>query len=193
MNFNNQYCVFKKGLPIEFCNKIISLANSQNKNKASVSNKDSTKRISNITWLNESWINETLKPYIDKANQDCGWNLQWDYTEKAQFTEYEKGQYYKWHIDQLDKPYGERFDKDWQGKVRKLSVTVSLSDPEDYEGGRLEFYTSTPYEQKVISCDQILDKGSLVVFPSFIWHQVTPITKGTRKSLVLWNLGYPYK
>ena len=193
MNFNNQYCVFKKGLPIEFCNKIISQANSQNKNKASVSNKDSTKRISNITWLNESWINETLKPYIDKANQDCGWNLQWDYTEKAQFTEYEKGQYYKWHIDQLDKPYGERFDKDWQGKVRKLSVTVSLSDPEDYEGGRLEFYTSTPYEQKVISCDQILDKGSLVVFPSFIWHQVTPITKGTRKSLVLWNLGYPYK
>ena len=193
MNFNNQYCVFKKGLPIEFCNKIISQANSQNKNKASVSNKDSTKRISNITWLNESWINETLKPYIDKANQDCGWNLQWDYTEKAQFTEYEKGQYYKWHIDQLDKPYGERFDKDWQGKVRKLSVTVSLSDPEDYEGGRLEFYTSTPYEQKVISCDQILDKGSLVVFPSFIWHQITPITKGTRKSLVLWNLGYPYK
>ena len=193
MNFNNQYCVFKKGLPIEFCNKIISQANTQNKNKASVSNKDSTKRISNITWLNESWINETLKPYIDKANQDCGWNLQWDYTEKAQFTEYEKGQYYKWHIDQLDKPYGERFDKDWQGKVRKLSVTVSLSDPEDYEGGRLEFYTSTPYEQKVISCDQILDKGSLVVFPSFIWHQVTPITKGTRKSLVLWNLGYPYK
>ena len=193
MNFNNQYCVFKKGLPIEFCNKIISQANSQNKNKASVSNKDSTKRISNITWLNESWINETLKPYIDKANQDCGWNLQWDYTEKAQFTEYEKGQYYKWHIDQLDKPYGERFDKDWQGKVRKLSVTVSLSDPEDYEGGRLEFYTSTPYEQKVISCDQILDKGSLIVFPSFIWHQITPITKGTRKSLVLWNLGYPYK
>ena len=193
MNFNNQYCVFKKGLPIEFCNKIISQANSQNKNKASVSNKDSTKRISNITWLNESWINETLKPYIDKANQDCGWNLQWDYTEKAQFTEYEKGQYYKWHIDQLDKPYGVRFGKDWQGKVRKLSVTVSLSDPEDYEGGRLEFYTSTPYEQKVISCDQILDKGSLVVFPSFIWHQITPITKGTRKSLVLWNLGYPYK
>tara|TARA_R100000541_G_scaffold19575_1_gene29572 strand:- start:134 stop:715 length:582 start_codon:yes stop_codon:yes gene_type:complete len=193
MNFNNQYCVFKKGLPIEFCNKIISLSNSQNKNKASVSNKDSTKRISNITWLDESWINETLKPYIDKANQDCGWNLQWDYTEKAQFTEYKKGQYYKWHIDQLDKPYGERFGKDWQGKVRKLSVTVSLSDPEDYEGGRLEFYTSTPYEQKVISCDQILDKGSLVVFPSFIWHQVTPITKGTRKSLVLWNLGYPYK
>ena len=117
MNFNNQYCAFKKGLPIEFCNKIISQATNQNKNKASVSNKDSTKRISNITWLDESWIYETLKPYIDKANKDCGWNLQWDYTEKAQFTEYEKGQYYKWHIDQLDKPYGERFGKDWQGKV----------------------------------------------------------------------------
>ena len=191
MNFNNNYCAFKKGLPKEFCDKVLALTT--HKNKASVSDNDTTKRISNITWLDESWIYETLKPYIDKANKDSGWNLQWDYTEKAQLTEYEKGQYYTWHIDQLDKPYGEKYGKDWQGKIRKLSVTVTLSDPEDYEGGRLEFYTSTPYEQKVISCDQILDKGSLVVFPSFIWHQVTPITKGTRKSLVLWNLGYPYK
>tara|TARA_B100000787_G_scaffold166301_1_gene151338 strand:+ start:591 stop:1166 length:576 start_codon:yes stop_codon:yes gene_type:complete len=191
MNFNNHYCVFKKGLPIEFCDKVLSLAN--HKKEATVSNNDTTKRKSNITWLNESWINETLKPYIDKANQDTGWNLQWDYTEKAQLTEYGKGQYYKWHIDQLAEPYGEKYGKDWQGKIRKLSVTVSLSDPEDYEGGRLEFYTSNPFEQKIISCDQILDKGSLVVFPSYIWHQVTPITKGNRKSLVLWNLGYPYK
>ena len=191
MNFNNHYCVFKKGLPIEFCDKVLSLAN--HKKEATVSNNDTTKRKSNITWLNESWINETLKPYIDKANQDTGWNLQWDYTEKAQLTEYGKGQYYKWHIDQLAEPYGEKYGKEWQGKIRKLSVTVSLSDPEDYEGGRLEFYTSNPFEQKIISCDQILDKGSLVVFPSYIWHQVTPITKGNRKSLVLWNLGYPYK
>tara|TARA_R100000935_G_C2738374_1_gene124862 strand:- start:44 stop:619 length:576 start_codon:yes stop_codon:yes gene_type:complete len=191
MNFNNHYCVFKKGLPIEFCDKVLSLAN--HKKEATVSNNDTTKRKSNITWLNESWINETLKPYIDKANQDTGWNLQWDYTEKAQLTEYGKGQYYKWHIDQLAEPYGEKYGKDWQGKIRKLSVTVSLSDPEDYEGGRLEFYTSNPFEQKIISCDQILDKGSLVIFPSYIWHQVTPITKGNRKSLVLWNLGYPYK
>ena len=193
MNLNNYYCVFKKGLPIEFCDKVIAQAANQNKNKASVLNKDNTKRISNITWLDESWIYETLKPYIDKANQDCGWNLQWDYTEKAQFTEYEKDQYYKWHIDQLDKPYSERFGKNYQGKIRKLSVTISLSNPKDYEGGRLEFYTSTPYEKKIISCDQILDKGSLVIFPSFIWHQITPVIKGTRKSLVLWNLGYPYK
>jgi|TARA_R110001583_G_scaffold114313_1_gene264762 PKHD-type hydroxylase len=193
MNLNNYYCVFKKGLPIEFCDKVIALAANQNRNKASVSNKDNTKRISNITWLDESWIYETLKPYIDKANQDCDWNLQWDYTEKAQFTEYEKDQYYKWHIDQLDKPYSERFGKDYQGKIRKLSVTISLSNPEDYDGGRLEFYTSTPYKKKIISCDQILDKGSLVIFPSFIWHQITPVIKGTRKSLVLWNLGNPYK
>ena len=193
MNFNNYYCVFKKGLPIEFCDKIILQAANQNKNKASVSDNDTTKRLSNITWLDESWIDETLKPYIDKANEDCSWNLQWDKTEKAQYTEYEIGQYYKWHIDQLAKPYSEKFGKDYQGKIRKLSVTISLSNPEDYDGGKLEFYTSTPYEQKIISCDQILDKGSLVVFPSFIWHQITPVTKGIRKSLVLWNLGYPYK
>ena len=115
MNFNNYYCVFKKGLPIEFCDKIILQAANQNKNKASVSDNDTTKRISNITWLDKSWIDETLKPYIDKANEDCSWNLQWDKTEKAQYTEYETGQYYKWHIDQLAKPYSEKFGKDYQG------------------------------------------------------------------------------
>ncbi len=193
MNFDNYYCVFKKGLPIEFCDKVINEAATYNKDKASVSDKDLSKRKSNITWLDKSWIYETLKPYIDKANEDCGWNLQWDYTEKAQFTEYEKGQYYKWHIDQLAKPYDERFGKDYQGKIRKLSVTVSLSDPEDYKGGLLKFYIGSPYKENYITCDKILDKGSLVVFPSYIWHQITPVTKGIRKSLVLWNLGYPYR
>ena len=40
---------------------------------------------------------------------------------------------------------------------------------------------------------EILPKGSIIVFPSFVWHRVKPVTKGTRYSLVMWNLGYPFK
>ena len=44
-----------------------------------------------------------------------------------------------------------------------------------------------------IQCKEIFPKGSIVVFPSFLWHRVKPVTKGTRYSLVLWHLGYPFK
>ena len=45
----------------------------------------------------------------------------------------------------------------------------------------------------VLTVKEILPKGSIVVFPSFVWHRVQPVTKGTRYSLVIWNLGYPFK
>jgi PKHD-type hydroxylase len=77
-----------------------------------------------------------------------------------------------------------------------LSVTVSLSDPGEYEGGELEFdfKNEEPHKKPNIrTCTEILSKGSLVVFPSFVFHRVKPVTKGVRHSLVIWNLGYPFK
>ena len=44
-----------------------------------------------------------------------------------------------------------------------------------------------------IQCKEILPKGSIVIFPSYIWHRVSPVTKGTRLSLVQWNLGPGFK
>ena len=82
-----------------------------------------------------------------------------------------------------------------QVKIRKLSVTCSLSDPNDYEGGDLEFDFKQNAEnenpQKRI-CSEIKEQGSIVIFPSFVWHRVKPVTKGTRNSLVIWNLGKPW-
>jgi PKHD-type hydroxylase len=74
---------------------------------------------------------------------------------------------------------------------------MSLSDPKAYKGGALEFYIPNPekksiQEQSVI-CHEIEKKGSVVVFPSFMWHRVLPVTKGTRYSLVMWTLGQNYK
>jgi len=82
------------------------------------------------------------------------------------------------------------------GKIRKLSVTVTLSDPKDYKGGELEFdFRNMDPDKKrnVKKCTEILPKGSLVVFPSFVWHRVCPVKSGERNSLVIWNLGWPFK
>lgn len=85
-------------------------------------------------------------------------------------------------------------DQNYIGKIRKLSVTISLSDPKDYDGGNLKFdFGPHAEKQRFFTCEEIRPKGSVIVFPSHIYHQVTPVTRGTRYSLVAWNLGKPFK
>lgn len=79
------------------------------------------------------------------------------------------------------------------GKIRKLSVTVSLNDPKEYEGGNLQFDLGPHRPDRYYTCTEIRPKGSIVVFPSHVHHQVTPVTSGIRYSLVCWNLGAPFK
>jgi predicted 2-oxoglutarate/Fe(II)-dependent dioxygenase YbiX len=80
--------------------------------------------------------------------------------------------FYNWHTDFA----GIR-------PLRKLSISIQLSRPEDYDGGDLELMYGTE--------PQKLDKarGTFIVFPSFLLHRVTPVTRGTRWSLVAWILG----
>ena len=87
----------------------------------------------------------------------------------------------------------------FHNKIRKLSVTCQLTDGSEYEGGELQFdyrdYDPHLREESkhVTTVKEILPKGSIIVFPSYVWHRVQPVTKGTRYSLVMWNLGYPFK
>jgi PKHD-type hydroxylase len=150
------------------------------------------KRDSNIVWMNDRWIYKEIQPYINEANKKAAWNFNWDYSESCQFTKYKLGQYYDWHCDSWEGVYEK--EGPTKGKIRKLSVTVSLSDEKDYSGGELEFQFRNMDNPKVRRvCKEILPKGSIVVFPSFVWHRVKPIKKGVRYSLVLWNLGYPFQ
>ena len=154
------------------------------------------KRDSDIVWLDERWIYKEVQPYVRQANANAGWNFEWDFSEQMQFTQYKKGQYYGWHCDGWDRPYQRPAGDPSNGKVRKLSVTLTLSDPEEYKGGELEFdfrNRDPDKKQNIYKCKEILPKGSLVVFPGFVWHRVCPVTKGTRHSLVMWNLGWPFK
>ena len=214
MNISNYYWYFQSAIPPRICDLIVQQGKEEkNKkimaitggfgldrdlNKAPLTKEElqdlKKKRDSNIIWMNDPWMYREIQPYVHQANKNAGWNFDWDFSESCQFTIYKKGQYYDWHCDSWDKPYDKEGPE--KGKIRKLSVTVSLTDPKEYKGGELEFdFRKLDPDKKpnIRTCTEILPKGSLVVFPSFVWHRVKPITKGERNSLVIWSLGYPFK
>ena len=211
MNLTNYSWYFKSALTPRFCDDVIKYGKSQEeqigltgdfseKNSKTLKEEElkdlKKKRNSNIVWLNDTWIYKEIHPYINEANRLAGWNYDWDFSESCQFTKYKLNQYYDWHCDSWDKVYNRPDDPNSHGKVRKLSVTCSLSSPEDYVGGELEFdfrnYDSDK-KQTIRECTEILPRGSICVFPSFVWHRVKPVVKGTRYSLVIWNLGFTFK
>mgnify|MGYP003632603841 FL=1 len=207
MNLTNQYWFFQSAVPPRICDEIIRYATSIKDQMAITGGtpeklnlkqiKDlKKKRDSNVVWLNDRWIYNEIHPYVNKANASAGWNFQWNQSESCQFTKYNKGQYYDWHCDGWDKPYQKKEGDPSNGKIRKLSVTLSLCDGKDYKGGDFEvdFRNQDPDKKantKVVK--EIRPKGSLVIFPSDLWHRVRPVEKGTRYSLVMWNLGWPFK
>ena len=221
MNLTNYYYYFKSALSPRICDDIVAygkrhqtemavtggLGRDQNKDayksdgtmkKGALKNLQK-KRKSEIVWINDQWIYKEIHPFIHEANKTAGWNFDWDFSESCQFTKYGVGQHYGWHCDSWDKPYDKPDDLNSHGKIRKLSVTVSLSDPSEYEGGNLEFDFRNQIDwernkkSKIKECTEIRPRGSIIVFPSFVWHRVNPVTRGTRYSLVIWNLGKPFR
>ena len=208
MNLTNYYWYFKSAVPSRICDEIVKygqqlqdqmavtggFGDAKKLNQKQI--KDlKTKRDSNIVWMSDRWIYKEIQPYVHQANANAGWNFQWDWSESCQFTKYKKGQYYDWHCYSWEHVYNKPITPS-HGKIRKLSVTVTLSDPKNYKGGELEFdFRNLDPDKKpnVHKCKEILPKGSLVVFPSFVWHRVCPVKSGERNSLVIWNLGWPFK
>jgi len=207
MNLEYYYWYFQSVIPPKICDDIIEYGKSQQEQIALTGNYDpekvneddikdvSKKRKSNVVWMNDRWIYNEIHPYINLANKNAEWNFQWDFSESCQFTKYKLNQFYDWHCDSWDRPYDKPDDLSRHGKIRKLSVTVSLSDETEYEGGDFEFdfRNNDKGSNQPRLCKEIRPKGSVVVFPSFVWHRVKPVTSGTRYSLVIWNLGKPWK
>jgi len=209
MNLSNYYWYFKSAIPPKICDDIINYGLSKTEVMAKTGKygdgemtKDDirdlkSKRNSDIVWLSEPWIYKELHPFIIAANRNAGWNFEWDRSEACQFTKYKLNQYYDWHCDSWNKPYEKKGPEN--GKIRKLSMTCQLTDGSEYEGGELEFdfRDYEPHQREetkhLRQAKEILPKGSIIVFPSFVWHRVKPVTKGVRYSLVMWNLGYPYR
>ena len=203
MIFDYDYWYFQSAIHPKTCDEIVQFALTQKeeraitgsdpKPKASQYKEIFEKRQSNIVWLNERWIFNILQPYIAQANRSAGWNIQWDWSESIQFTKYKLNQFYGWHQDVNDKKY-EGMNENYNGKIRKLSIIVTLVDGSEYEGGDLQINFRHRYmNENIKTMDEIRPKGSVIVFPSFIWHRVTPVTEGTRYTLVNWNLGWPWQ
>ena len=132
-------------------------------------------RSSQVRWLDDQWVRDLLWEFVKKSNINAfGVDVYND--AEMQFTEYhaEEGGHYGWH-----------HDINWNNTTnadRKLSITVQLSDPSDYEGGDFEF-------SEAGMDGDFKSKGTVLVFPSYLNHRVLPVTSGTRKSLVAWFLG----
>jgi len=206
MNLKYYYWCFPKAITVKVCDDIIKYANEKKTQKGVIGSLDKDNlneeqkkhlksiRDSDIVWLNDKWIYRHIQPFVRTANKEADWNFEWDWSEEMQFTKYNNGQYYDWHMDSNDGPYNKPEFLGIHGKIRKLSVTVQLTNPDEYEGGELEFQprmNRDPLETYIE--ERSFEKGTIIVFPSHIYHRVRPVTKGTRYSLVMWNLGHPFK
>ncbi len=172
-------------------------------------------RDSEVAWFSDSWLYDLIHPFLKTANENAGWKYEWDFSESFQFTKYNKGGFYGWHADgnscnfgkykryipgvspttpKGEIPKGYTDNPNMVGKVRKLSITINLNEPGEYDGGNLKFdFGPHAAGKRFHEVEEIRPQGSIIVFPSYVYHQVTPVTRGTRYSLVLWSLGQPFK
>ena len=199
MNLFNYYWYFKSALTPRFCDEVIKHALSKQEVIARTGGFEDRKlskkkirdmkrkRDSDVVWLDDNWIYNELYPYVHTANKNAGWNFEWDRSESCQFTKYKLNQYYDWHCDSWNKPYDKKnLNNPEHGKIRKLSMTCQLTDGSEYEGGELEFdfRDYDPHMRDELKhlrkATEILPKGSIIIFPSHLWHRVKPVTRGTR-------------
>lgn len=180
--------VWPEAVSREECDRIVKIcqqvapADAQIGFSSPVNNESYRKSI--IRWLDiegvHSNIADMMLKFAKRSNRN---NFGFDLTSmnEVQFTEYhgtDNGKY-DWHYDtyfENPSPYD-----------RKLSVVIQLSDPREYEGGSFEFFgMQSPQEE-------FTRKGSVLVFPSFYFHRVLPVTSGTRYSLVTWVEGPKFR
>ena len=175
------YHIWPSAIDNEVIEKIITHAQMIKPRKAQLfSSADSLSswRSSQVRWLTASWISDLILPYVRQANES--FKIDFDDDIEMQFTDYfasEQG-HYNWHHDVNWHSQSER--------DRKISVTIQLSDSDSYEGGDFEF-------EDIITNTNFRAKGTILIFPSYLRHRVTTVTKGRRSSLVAWVSGPHWK
>jgi PKHD-type hydroxylase len=185
MYLQNYYSIKESVFDNNFCNKIIKKGESLEIKAAEVAEGNKSSRKSKLSWIEDKSIEQSITPVINNINLENDWNFLLREYEPLQYTVYGSENFYDWHIDSFHNKYN-------NGLIRKLSFTLCLN--EDYEGGELEFCLPNPKKEKhkFIKIDKKFKKGTIVVFPSFVWHKVNPVIKGIRKVLVGWIVGKPF-
>jgi len=173
----------------EQCKMIIEAGRAEPRNDASVGNAkgikggviDTKTRTSHISWIPFKKMADMYKDIEKIMKTTNGNHFGFDgmtITEMAQYTEYPEGGFYDWHMD---------CDVNMQHEppVRKISMTLLLNDPSEFEGGDLELMAPGKFAE--------LKQGHAIIFASFLNHRVNPVTKGMRQSLVCWFGGKPFR
>jgi PKHD-type hydroxylase len=177
----NSYAYWEKAFTKEECEKIIKIAKDKGLIKGTTRGKSDVRQ-SKVCWLYASddldWAFRKITDIVLNLNDRF---FQFDIfglSEGFQFTNYKAP----------SGKYGKHVDRGFNTVIRKLSLSIQLTDPEEYEGGELKLYTGE-------KDGQIMDKsqGTLIIFPSYVLHEVMPITKGERNSLVTWVTGKQFK
>ncbi len=173
----------------EQCKMIIAAGRSEPKQDAYVGNKkgikggvlDTQTRTSHISWIPFKKMGDMYKDIEHIMKTTNGNHFGFDgmtITEMAQYTEYPEGGFYDWHMD---------CDVNMQHEppVRKISMTLLLNDPSEFEGGDLELMAPGKFAE--------LKQGHAICLESVIRHRLKPVTRGRRQSLVMWFGGTPLK
>jgi PKHD-type hydroxylase len=136
-------------------------------------------RVSEIAWIEPApdshWLYHRLGLIFRRLNEAYGFDLA-GFVEPLQFTCYGPGQYFGWHAD---------LGGD-STSLRKLSLSIQLSAAGEYAGGLLEFHGAA-------DMPPAREQGAAVAFPSYLAHQVSPVTQGLRRSLVAWAYGPAFR
>ena len=173
-----QYKPFHITLSDNFCNRVIKENESLDIIDGTVESKDKNRRSSKISWVPQDKFPKELQQCIDSANKLYNFSLH--EFESLQYSRYEEGDHYDWHVDNHSKPYN-------NGMIRKLSFSICLND--EFEGGDFDLGRPSPLTGKTNIETFKLKKGEMIVFPSHTWHKVNKVTKGIRKALVGWVVG----
>ena len=176
---------FDNAIDSKMCNKIIKLADKKWEKATTKGEEGQDKRKTNICWTTEQWLYDIVFEYMQSANRQAGWDFEVDAAESMQIGKYSKGCFYNYHNDGNGVTVYDMPENKWlNNKTRKLSMSIFLND--NYEGGEFTFFGDD--EEKSIK-----GKGTIIVFPSYIYHCVEEVTKGNRYSLVVWFLGPKFK
>jgi len=180
-NFNVTNFYFFRNYFINDIDEIIKLGESYEKIDGNISSEiDKNYRDSIISWIpyntGSDWLYQKISNLVKIANKEM-WNFELtSWKDELQYTTYYNNGFYDWHMD-----FGGK------SSTRKLSFVIQLSDPNEYQGGNLEFLL----HRNIIQAPK--EKGTIIFFPSYITHRVTNITSGTRKTLVSWIHGPCFK
>jgi len=175
-----------------FCEKIMNIGYQKKLELAKIQDGNQVNRKSHVTFIQDKDIESEVTKVVNEVNEKTGWNFLLREFEPLQYTIYNVRDHYDWHIDSHGKPYK-------NGLIRKLSFTICLNDDEtlnnNYTGGDFEICLPYPYhnKNKYFRFRKVFKQGTIIIFPSHIWHKVHPVVSGTRKVLVGWVVGKAFQ